>query len=370
MAKFDVPFFTITAILLAFGVVMLLSSSYAFALREHGDSYFFFRRQLTCIALGLTAMIILSFVDYHILQNKKIAAIAATGSIVLMLMVRLTNAGVSQGGAERWLKLFGITFQPSEILKFAVIVVLAYIAHKNADVIKDFFKGIVPLALFTGVACVLTMLQPHVSGTIIIFLIGLTMMTVSGCRISHIFFACLCFAGLAFIGFELLKSRGYTYLDDRILSWIDPEADVTGSTFQTYQSLVTIGSGGWLGLGLGNSRGKFGYLPAAHNDFIFSVTCEEIGFIGAVLVILMFVLFVFRGFYTASRARDNFGMMLAVGITAQIGIQAMLNIAVATNSVPNTGILLPFFSYGGTALTMQLAQLGILLNISRKAIMK
>ncbi|MDR0221911.1 MAG: putative lipid II flippase FtsW [Oscillospiraceae bacterium] len=369
-AKFDIPFFTITAVLLAFGIVILLSSSHAFAFREHGDSYFFFKRQLMCIALGLAAMIGLSLVDYHILRNKKIVTVAAAGSIGLMLMVRLTGAGVSQGGAERWLRLFGITFQPSEILKFAVIVVLAYVTHKNAGVIKSFFKGFVPFAAFLGIACGLTMIQPHISGTIIIFLIGLTMMTVGGCKISHILFMCACLGVMAFIGFEILKARGYTYFDDRILSWRNPEADITGSTYQTYQSLVTIGSGGWLGLGLGNSRGKLGYLPAAHNDFIFSVMCEEIGFVGALLVILLFVIFVFRGFYIASRARDLFGTMIAAGITAQIGIQALLNIAVATNSVPNTGILLPFFSYGGTALIMQMAQLGILLNISRKAAVK
>ncbi|MCL2634507.1 MAG: putative lipid II flippase FtsW [Oscillospiraceae bacterium] len=368
LAKFDIPFFTITAVLLAFGVIMMYSASYAFAFREHGDGNFFFRRQLLWIAIGLGAMIFMSFVDYRILLNKKIVSLIAIVSLGLMVAVRLM--GTTQGGAERWLSLFGITFQPSEILKFAVIVVFAYFAHKRADVITQFFKGFMPFAVFLGVACGLTVLQPHLSGTIIIFGIGLTMMIVSGCRFWHVLLMFAMVIVSAVVVLNIMEAQGYTYFDDRILSWRDPEADVQNKTFQTYQSLVTIGSGGWFGSGLGNSIQKSGYLPATQNDFIFSIVCEELGFVGATLVILLFLIFVFRGFYISSNARDRFGMMLGVGITVQIGIQALLNIAVATNSVPNTGILLPFFSYGGTALTMQLAQIGILLNISRKAAIK
>jgi len=365
LAKFDIPFFTITAVLLAFGIVMMFSASYAFALREYGDSYHFFKKQLTWIAIGLVAMLVLSVIDYHILLNKKVVTIGVGISVALMLAVKL--AGTTQGGAERWLTVFGITFQPSEILKFAIIILLAYITHKNASVIRNFFKGFVPFALCLGAACVLMVLQPHLSGTIIIFTIGIAMMVVSDCKISHIALLLVCLAVMAVIGITYLKAQGYTYFDDRILSWQNPEADTKDKTFQTYQSLIAIGSGGVFGQGLGNSRQKFYYLPATQNDFIFPIICEELGFVGAALVILLFVIFVIRGYYISSRARDRFGMMVGVGITTQIGVQALLNIAVATNSVPNTGISLPFFSYGGTALTMQLAQIGILLNISRKA---
>ena len=175
------------------------------------------------------------------------------------------------------------------------------------------------------------------------------------------------FAILAGIAIPAMRAMGIEHFDSRILSWRNPEADIRGDTFQTYQSLITIGSGGIVGLGLGNSRQKYAYLPASHNDFIFSIICEELGFVGAVLVILLFILFVARGFYIAICARDKFGMLLAAGITSQLGVQALLNIGVVTNAVPNTGISLPFFSYGGSALIMQMAGIGVVLNISRKA---
>ncbi len=365
LSKFDYPFFTIVLVLLSFGIVMMFSASYAFALKETGNSYFYVSRQIMFAAVGIAAMIFLSFIDYHILMNKMVLLVGCGVSVALMLMVKIT--GVTQGGAERWIEIAGITFQPSEILKFAVIMLLAFYAHKNEEKIKDFRKGYLPFLVCLLFACVLTMIQPHLSGTIIIFAIGVTMMFVGNCRVKHILVMFGVFIGLAIIGFLGLKALGYDYFESRFLSFINPEADVLGDTFQTYQSLVTIGSGGMFGLGLGNSRQKFSYLPASHNDFVFSVICEELGFVGAILVILLFILFVYRGFYIAARSRDKFGMMLSVGITVQIGIQALLNIAVVSNSVPNTGISLPFFSYGGTALMMQLAEMGVLLNISRKA---
>jgi cell division protein FtsW len=199
------------------------------------------------------------------------------------------------------------------------------------------------------------------------FLIGLTLMIISGCRLRWVLAMCVLLALIVPFVPMIMEAFGFTYSDARMLSWRDPLADIQGDTFQTYQSLVAIGSGGWFGLGLGNSRQKFSYLPAAHNDFIYSVLVEELGFVGGVLVLLLFVVFILRGFYIASRSPDRFAMMLAAGITVQIGIQAFLNIAVATNTVPNTGVSLPFFSYGGTAILMQLSQIGVLLNISRKA---
>ena len=364
-SKFDIPFFTIVIVLLAFGIVMMFSASYAFAYRTFGDSYHFAANQLRFIALGMGALLILSVIDYHIMMKKFVVIIGASVAAGLMLLVKVT--GTTQGGAERWLSVGSITIQPSEILKFAVIVVFAYFAHTKYDRLRELKRGFLPFLVFLLFSCGLTLMQPHLSGTIIIFLIGLIMMFVGDCKVKHIVVTIVLFAVFAVIGLTLLNAIGYDYFSDRILSWQDPEADVRGATFQTYQSLVTIGSGGVFGLGLGNSRQKYAYLPASHNDFIFSIICEELGFVGAVLVILLFILFVFRGFYIAVRARDKFGMLLAAGITAQLGIQALLNIAVVTNSIPNTGISLPFFSYGGSALVMQLAEIGVLLNISRKA---
>ena len=365
LAKFDIPFFIITLVLMVFGLVMLLSASSSFAAREHGDSYFFFNRQLMFVITGLVLMIVVSVVPYRIFLNKKIVIMLASVSLGLMIAVKL--GGVSQGGAERWINIAGITFQPSEILKFALIVVLAYMAQKFPERLKTFKKVFVPFCFIIGIACVLTIIQPHLSGTIIMGGIGLSLMIASPIRIRYIVIAFALAAIAGVIVFSVMSAQGYSYFHDRFLGFFDPEADITGKTFQTYQSLVTIGSGGWFGLGLGNSRQKFSYLPATHNDFIYSVICEELGFVGGILVLLLFVIFILRGFYIAAHARDRFGMVLATGITAQIGIQAFLNIAVATNSVPNTGILLPFFSYGGTAMTMLLIQLGVLLNISRKA---
>jgi cell division protein FtsW len=370
LAKFDIPLFIIVLVLCVFGLGMLLSASYVFAAIEHdGDNFWFFNRQLGFMAVGLGFMLAISFFNYRILMNGKVVLILTLVSVGLMLAVMLVGEvqGGANTGAQRWLTIGPITFQPSEIMKFTLMVLLAYVANKNPERMKSFFKGFVPYIVIIAIACGLIVIQRHLSGTIIMFALGLTMMTVSNIRLPYVIVAILLMAIAGYFGLQVMESMGWDYFEDRLLSWRDPEADITGDTFQTFQSLVAIGSGGWFGLGLGNSRQKFSYLPAMHNDFIFSITVEELGFAGGCLVLLLFGIFILRGFYIATHTRDRFGMMLAVGITAQIGIQAFLNIAVATNSVPNTGISLPFFSYGGTALMMQLAQIGVLLNISRKA---
>ncbi|MCL2696792.1 MAG: putative lipid II flippase FtsW [Oscillospiraceae bacterium] len=365
LARFDFPFFTIVIVLLAFGIVTMFSASYAFAYREHGDSYHFVARQLRFIGAGLVAMIILSRVNYRLMCNKYIVRIGAGAALGVMAFVAL--AGRVQGGAGRWIEIGGTMVQPSETLKFAVIVVFAYWMHTHYSKLDKFKQGFLPIFMFLMVSCLLMILQPHLSGTIIIFTIGFIMMFIGDCKIKHIALTLLAFAVLGGLAIIAMDAMGLDYFNSRILSWQNPEADIRGDTFQTYQSLITIGSGGIFGLGLGNSRQKYAYLPASHNDFIFSIICEELGFIGAIVVILLFVLFVARGFYIAVCARDKFGMLLAAGITSQLGVQALLNIGVVTNAVPNTGISLPFFSYGGSALMMQLAGIGVVLNISRKA---
>jgi cell division protein FtsW len=365
LSKFDFPFFTIVIVLLVFGIVMMFSASYAYALRIHGDSYFYVYNQLRFIVTGLIAMLVLSFIDYRFLKNKHLVRLGAIVSLGVMAFVAI--AGTVQGGAGRWLTVFGTTVQPSEVLKFAVIVVLAYWMHNYYDRLDKFKTGFLPIFLFLMLSCFLTIIQPHLSGTIIIFTIGFIMMFVGDCKVKHIAIILLSFATLGIIVILGMRGMGIDYFDARMLSWQNPEADIRGETFQTYQSLITIGSGGVFGLGLGNSRQKYAYLPASHNDFIFSIVCEELGFVGAILVIILFLLLIARGFYIAVNAPDKFGMLLAAGITSQLGIQALLNIGVVTNSVPNTGISLPFFSYGGSALIMQLASMGVVLNISRKA---
>lgn len=365
---FDYPLFTIVLILLAFGLIMMFSASYAVAYSEVGDSLFYLKKQAFFAMIGLIAMFGAANVDYHFFAKKFTVIILSGASLALMAAVKI--AGSTSNGSERWLKIGEITFQPSEILKFAVIVVFAYMIETRYKHLKDFKKGYIPFMTVLGVSCVTLMVQPHLSATIIVFAIGFSMMFVGGLNTKHLILTIIIGIPLVILGVMALKAIGYDYFDARFLSFMDPEADIQKDTFQTYQSLVTIGSGGLFGLGFGNSRQKYAYLPESQNDFIFPIICEELGFVGAALVILLFVIMIWRGFYICTKARDKFGMMLAFGITFQMGLQALLNIAVVTNAVPNTGIALPFFSYGGTALVMQLGEMGILLNVSRKAALK
>ncbi len=365
--KFDFSFFMIIIILLAFGLVMLFSASYAAAKEQYDNSYYFINRQLIFAALGFAAMIALSFIDYHLYANKFILNLAIVLGVGLMLLVKVM--GITVGGAERWLMLFGVQFQPSELLKFVNIMVIAEYMQRNYDIRGDFWKGFFPLVVRIGISCGLVILQPHLSCTVIILFTSICMLTIGGTKFRHL---ALIVGGIvvgAFIIMKIFPMMGLDYVSARMLSFQNPEADIQGKTYQTYQSLVTIGSGGMFGLGLGNSRQKYGYLPVTQNDFIFSVICEELGFIGAMALIILFMVFLFRGLYIASAAPDKFGMLLCAGIVIHLAIQALLNIAVVSNAIPNTGISLPFISYGGTALVVQMAEIGIVLNISRKAAM-
>lgn len=368
--KFDFSFFVTTVILVCFGLVMLFSAShYAGSTSDAHDSMFYVNKQLIFAAIGLAAMIVLSFIDYHIYYNKFIFSVAAIGISGIMLIIKFADFGITQGGAERWISILGVQFQPSEILKFVSIMCLARIIQLTHDNREKLIEGFGPRAVVIVISCALVAIQPHLSCTIIIFVTCVLMLLIGGSKFTHtlVFVIVAFLAAMAFL--EILKKLGYNYMDSRFLSFQDPEADILGDTYQTYQSLITIGSGGMFGLGLGNSRQKYGYLPITHNDFIFSVICEELGFVGAMAVILLFMVFLFRGLYIAQAAPDKFGMLLCSGIVIHIVLQAILNVAVATNAIFNTGISLPFVSYGGTALVMQLAEVGVVLNISRKAAM-
>ncbi|MCL1903871.1 MAG: putative lipid II flippase FtsW [Oscillospiraceae bacterium] len=366
-AKFDIPLFIVILTILVFGLIMLLSASSNLGLREYNDSHFYFKRQIMFAGVGLVAMLLISTINYQILLNKRVVTLIGFGSFFLMVFVNLGFGSVEQGGSTRWLGFGTYTIQPSEILKFALIVVLAYMTQQYSEKLKEFKGGFVPFTAVAVGACMLMVWQKHLSGTIIMFVIAAILMFISPIKFKHIGIAILILSVLAAILFPIIESMSDADVSGRLLGWRNPEADVQDKTFQIYQSLVTIGTGGWFGSGLGNSRQKLSYLPATNNDFIFSIVCEELGFIGGLLVLVLFVVFILRGFYIATHARDRFGMMLAAGITAQIGVQAFLNIAVVTNSVPNTGITLPFFSYGGTSMLMLLGEIGVLLNISRKA---
>jgi len=365
---FDKPFFILVLTLMVIGTVMMFSASYYFGIYESGDGLIYVKKQLGISAVGLLAMFVISYVDYHKLKNVKFVYFVFLGSLVMLAYTSFK--GIKHNGARRWLKI-GIEFQPSEVMKFAVVLLFSYIISVNYKKMKTLKYGIVPFFLVLGLVAGLMMKQPHLSGTILICSIGIVMIFVGGSNIKHLVITgIIAIGGLTSFVFYAMMTGKIAYFAARFQSWRHPFSDVGKNTWQTCQSLIAIGSGGIFGMGFGNSRQKFLYLPESKNDFVFAIVCEELGLIGAVLVIILFSLFIFRGFYIASRSEDKFGMMLAVGLTIQIGIQALLNIAVVTNTIPNTGISLPFFSYGGTALAMQLAQMGIILNISRQAVLE
>ena len=365
--EIDKPFCLLIFTLLVFGIVMMFSASYARALAEVGDGYYYVDRQIRSAIIGLVAMILISFLDYQFFQNTWIAYLIFVGTYLVTLVT--TFIGSSTADATRWLEIGSFQLQPSEFLKVGFIIIFAFIMSVNFPNFKKWTYSTLPFAIIMGLVILVLVLQRHMSAVMLTAIIGVTMMFVSGMPKNHFFV----FIGLAAAGgallvlYKIFIDKDFGYISDRIQSWRDPLSDPTDKTLQTYNSLIAIGSGGVFGLGFGESRQKYLYLPESQNDFVFSVVCEELGLIGALAVILLFVMFILRGFYIASKAKDRFGMLLATGITVQIGAQALLNIAVASNAFPNTGISLPFFSYGGTALLIQLAEMGILLSISRQS---
>lgn len=365
---FDIPFLIILLAILVIGLVCLYSASYVYAFyNNNGDSFFYIKKQLIFAVLGIVAMFALSFVDYH--RWHRFAWILWVFSILLLGVVLLMPA---KNDIHRWIRIPGIgQFQPSEVAKFSLILLFSHLISLNYKRIGTFTGGFLPLLAILMVTCGLVFLEPHLSGTILICMLGLVLMFVGGCRLRYLILIVLLGASAVFFAVFVLH-----YEQERIDVWLHPmevyarDAAGRNEAWQTVQSLFTIGSGGLLGQGLGNSRQKHLFLPEPQNDFIFAVVCEELGFIGAALILFLFALLIWRGFVIAMNAPDKFGSVLAIGLTAQIGLQVILNIAVVTNSMPNTGISLPFFSYGGTSLVMLLAQMGIVLAVSRQSRLK
>lgn len=354
----DITFMTIVLVLVSIGLVMLFSASYAYAYYYFNNFFHFIIRQAIFAILGLIIMIIVSNIDYHILFKFTVPLFAI--SLFLLVIVLFMP---DLNGASRWISLGFITFQPSEIAKFSIILLFAHYIAINSQSMKTFKYGVLPFVIILSIVAFLMVLEPHLSGTVLIFGIAAIMMFVGGTGL--FWFLLVGGAIIAGIAVVIMIPGLIQYAMSRVQYWIDPFSDSTGKGYQTIQSLYAIGSGGFFGAGIGGSKQKFLFLPEPHNDFVFSVVCEELGFVGATVIILLFALLVWRGFIIAMKAPDKFGSMLAVGFTAQVGLQALLNIAVVTNTIPNTGISLPFFSYGGTSLMMLLLQMGIILSISR-----
>ena len=356
----DLPFLLLILTLVAFGLIMLGSASWAVGLYRRGDAYAYLRPQLLFAAVGLAALWAASRVDYHIYHRLAWPLLGL--SLVLLAVVLFMP---EYNGCKRWIVLPGLgTLQPSEIAKFSVVLVFSHIIALNQSRMDQFRVGVLPFAAILGVVAVLMLLEPHLSGTLLILAIGAVLMFVGGTGLR--WFGLAGAGALTALSLALVLLPDLVpYAADRLSSWLDPFADPLGDGHQTIQSLYAIGSGGATGLGLGNSRQKHLYVPEPQNDFIFSILCEELGFVGAALVLLLFFLLLWRGLVIAVRAPDKFGALLAVGFVVQVCLQAVLNIAVVTNTIPNTGISLPFFSSGGTSLMMLLGEMGIVLSVSR-----
>lgn len=360
--KADAFFISILLVLLCIGLVMLFSASYYYANNKFGDSYKFIKQQAIYAAVGLVLMYVVSRIDYHV--YKKFAWILYFGILVLLAVLLALPPMISGVDYKRWFVLGPVNFQPSEIAKFSVVLLFAYLMEKYEKKMSTFLFGFVFFLILLGAVCVLVVMEPHLSATVLIFMIGVTMMFVGGVKKLYLFASAGAGVGL---GAVAILSGIVDYGSTRIKYWLDPWLDARGKGFQTIQSLLAIGSGGFLGKGLGQSRQKYLWVPEPHNDFIFSIVCEELGLVGAMLIILLFCLLVWRGFTIAARAKDRFGSLLALGLSFQVGLQALLNILVVTNTIPNTGISLPFFSYGGTSMVILLCEMGIVLSVSRSA---
>ena len=350
----DLPFLFITITLVVVGLIMLFSASYPFAYYRYNDSYYFIKNQLFFAIFGIAVMIVISYFDYH-----QFAIPILLVSFVLLVIV-LAMPAIHD--VHRWIEVGGFSFQPSEVMKFALVLTFAHLISKNFKKMNTFKYGILPFAIILFPTVVLLVLEPHISCTVIVVLLAAGMLFIGGVKLRW-FGAVLGIIGGA-LAYIVLFTDKLTYGNERIAGWLNP-FDSTADTWQTIQGLYAIGSGGLLGQGLGNSRQKYLYIPEPQNDFIFAVVCEELGFIGAVIILLLFAMLVWRGIVLSMRAKDKFGALLGIGLTAQVGLQVVLNIAVVTNTIPNTGISLPFFSYGGTSLVMLLAQMGVVLSISR-----
>lgn len=367
--KFDYSILIVTLLLLSIGLIMLLSASAPTSLSESGNSYKYVVKQGALAALGLFAMITLSKIDYRIYKPFK--WIIYLG--LLALLVAVGFAGTYAGGARRWINIFGFSFQPSEFAKVGFVVFYAAILSdmKEKNKIKKFVPGFLfPLIFLVPIVVAIFILQNHFSATFIIVAITLVQMFVAGSAFRY-FIASGVLGVVGILGFLLKTSTGggeANFRFSRIQTWLNLEStDLTGEAWQITNSLYAIGSGGLFGLGLGNSKQKYLYLPEPQNDFIFAVLAEELGFFGCTLVILLFALFVWRGIVIAIKSEDTFGTLIAIGLTAMIGLQALINIAVVTNTIPVTGMPLPFFSYGGSAMLADLMAVGILLSISRNS---
>lgn len=357
----DIPFLGLTIALLTIGLIMLFSASYPYAYYYKDSSYYYFIRQIFFAVAGLVAMLLMSKINYKILKAIYKPVFVVTIALLVIVLFHHTNVQ----NFKRWIPLGPVTIQPSDLAKFTIILTLAVYISKYYKKMKTMKYGIlIPIGII-AIFCGLIYLEHHLSCTILMFFIGACLMFAGGSdwKLFAFGLAVIVLLGFLVVSFPTLIEN---YAGKRIVAWLDKDYDPLNGRWQTNNSLYAIGSGGFFGAGLGNSKQKYLYVSEPQNDFIFSIVCEELGFFGAAIIIVLFAALVIRGLIIASRCKDKFGSLLIIGVVAQIGLQVVLNILVVTDTLPNTGFALPFFSYGGTAIFMLLFEIGVVLSVSRK----
>lgn len=357
----DIPFLGLTIALLTIGLIMLFSASYPYAYYYKDSSYYYFIRQIVFAVAGLVAMLLMSKINYKILKAIYKPVFVVTIALLVIVLFYHTNVQ----NFKRWIPLGPVSIQPSDLAKFTIILTLAVYISKYYKKMKTMKYGIlIPIGII-AIFCGLIYLEHHLSCTILMFFIGACLMFAGGSdwKLFAFGLAVIVLLGFLVVSFPTLIEN---YAGKRIVAWLDKDYDPLNGRWQTNNSLYAIGSGGFFGAGLGNSKQKYLYVSEPQNDFIFSIVCEELGFFGAAIIIALFAALVIRGLIIASRCKDKFGSLLIIGIVAQIGLQVVLNILVVTDTLPNTGFALPFFSYGGTAIFMLLFEIGVVLSVSRK----
>lgn len=363
---FDVTFFAAVLALMTIGLVMLFSASYPYAYQKYnGDSYYFFKRQLIFAVLGVIVMIVVSKINYKWVKIIEKPLFVVTIFLLVLVLFYHVNLGDRSEDFKRWIPLGPITLQPSDIAKFSLVLTLSAYIGKYRKYMQRLTYGVLFPGLIIGLFCVLIYLENHLSCTVLMFMIGITLMFCGGTRWQW-FVGGLCVVGA--VAFVIIKNPDVlpSYQADRIRAWTDKTFQPLGLRWQTNNSLYAIGSGGFFGVGLGNSKQKYLYVSEPQNDFIFSIVCEELGFLGAIVILALFALLFWRGIKIAQRCDDKYAALVVIGIVSQVAIQTLFNVLVVTDTFPNTGIALPFFSYGGTALLMLCFEMGVVLSVSRK----
>lgn len=347
----------LVVVLVVVGLVMMFSASYANAIYYKNDGFYYIRKQAKFAAIGLVLMIAISYFPYKLLH--KFAGLIYLGSLAL-LAITLTMPAIND--AKRWIVFGGFTFQPSEMMKFAIIILFAHLISIRPSRLESFWKGFFPMGLLLLAPSAIMLKQPHISGTIQLVLFGSIIMLIGGAKLWHFVISGL--AGGSALAAAIALLPQFDYARDRIATLLNGGGGESEG-WQIYQAILAIGSGGFFGLGLGNSRQKQLYVPEPQNDFILSIICEEIGFMGVFIIMCLFIAFFLRGMNIAMNTKDRFGALLVAGVTSQIAVQTLLNVAVVTASIPTTGISLPFFSQGGTSILLLLCAVGVVLSVAR-----